>query len=764
MYVVIGFKFTLTVKSVHILFNANKSTLKLNYKLNFMKKLITSLMVLFFLVGVGTKSFGQAAGDYVFTQVTDTLWATVGNWSTSDGAGNLTVATRTPSATDNVWIPAGKRMGTVAGTTSVTGGSIAAGSSTLTLPTKTKSIAVGMAVRNKVQAGASYGFAPGTYVTAISSDSLKLTLSQPTTSTNAAVNLEFYPSCKNLNVNGFLRVSAALAAFGNVTVNTSGILTQGSDFYCPNITNFGTFNSTAGYRSCKNLYVGYFGAAPGTGDYTIINDGTFGDTAPKVPQGNTSGISVLYSNQANSLTIKTSSPSVSTYAFNVGQIVPTGYIKTLANTTLNIKQTMSLLKSSGISLSVQNNDSSENTIRTCNIDPGVTVYLGCTFHANRSVTTYPQGSFNYNVFGTLDLSSYASVNNNTTAAAAQTVNLSLCMTTIQGNAGTLTFNLGDGTQSNAGTLILGNNIQMIKQRTQTLALNIKDYSTVKVKGNYGWIMNYQLLNSNTPAPYLFPTKFYNLAVDSAKFVLPVKPIVKGIYTAPTGRAAFTNWIASVSGTTTTANSLYNSSATSPLPQGSIMFTGTSYYYVPVVRTTSSYSSGTNPITLAGDTILNYIQPAQLASGSNLSSAVTSLTSTSLQLVTAPTPTSPVTNGFVQFYAIQGTTAPTGTSANTYSPVFDGTQALIYLGGADFTKAVVSAVNSPSAASSALVYSDQKNRLVISNATAGDIADVYTVSGVKVASAKLTGDNATLSIGIGIYLVKINASVSKVIVR
>ena len=94
--------------------------------------------------------------------------------------------------------------------------------------------------------------------------------------------------------------------------------------------------------------------------------------------------------------------------------------------------------------------------------------------------------------------------------------------------------------------------------------------------------------------------------------------------------------------------------------------------------------------------------------------------------------------------------------------------MIYLGGSDFatTSTVIStnAVSSPSAASSALVYSDQKNRLLISNATAGDIADVYTVSGVKVASAKLTGDNTTLSIGTGIYLVKINASVSKVIVR
>ena len=53
-------------------------------------------MVLFFLIGIGTKTYGQAAGDYVFTQATDNLWATLGNWSTSDGAGNLTY-TGTPA-------------------------------------------------------------------------------------------------------------------------------------------------------------------------------------------------------------------------------------------------------------------------------------------------------------------------------------------------------------------------------------------------------------------------------------------------------------------------------------------------------------------------------------------------------------------------------------------------------------------------------------------------------------------------------------------
>jgi len=716
-------------------------------------------MVLFILIGAGTKSYGQAAGDYVFTQATDTLWATAGNWSVSDGVGNLSVATTTPTATTNVWIPTGKRMATVAATSSGTG-AIVAGSSTVTLSVAPTANIVGLAIRNKAVTGANYGFAPGTYVTAVSGTTV--TISQPTTSTNGAASLEFYPSCKNLFVNGYLKSSAQLVVFGDITVNVGGILTQNSDLYCANILNYGTFNATAGYRSSKNLYIGFIGAVPGTGDYSITNDGTFGDTAPKLPQGNTSGIKVLYSNQANSFTIKPSSSTVTGYAFNIAQVLPHANIKTTANTHLNIKENMSLLIHNAIGLSIQNNDTCPNTTRICTIDPGVTVYVGYNFHANRNVTTNDQGNFVYNVYGTLDLSTWATAGNTTpTASAANTTDFGLCMTTVAGNAGALTFNIGDGTQGNAGTLILGSNIKMIKQRTQAITVNSKDYSTVKFKGNYGWNMNCQLLNSNTPAQYLFPTKFYNLSIDSAKYVLPAKPIVKGTYTAPTGRAAFVNWVAAVTGTTTLASSLYNGTTVASLPQGSIMFTGSAYYYVPVVRSTSTYMTN-NPIVLTADTTLNYLMVGQYANGSSISNvAVSAISGTSVTLATAPAATSTQTNAVVQFLGIQGTVAPTATT----SPVFDGTQALIYLGGADFSTPtmVPNAVISPNT-STALVYSNQHNQFVISNANAGDVATVYSVSGIKVASAKLTSDRATLSIASGIYLVKVNNSVSKVVVR
>jgi len=720
-------------------------------------------MVLFLLIGAGTKSYGQAAGDYVFTQATDTLWATTANWSTSDGAGTLTVATRTPTATDNVWIPATKRMGTVGAKASAAGVILTSGSSTVTLAAASTSITVGMAVKVTSSNNIStiIGLTPGAYVTAISGTTV--TLSQPALITGSTVSLDFYPASKNLIVNGFFRVSSQFVALGDITVNTGGILTQGSDLYCANINNYGTFNANTNYRSAKSLYVGFNGAVPGTGDYTIINDGVFGDSKINLPAGAGSGIKLLYSNQANSITIKPSAPTVSGYAFNIAQIIPHANIKTTANTNLNIKETMSLLLHNGIGLSIQNNDTCTGTTRTCTIDPGVSVYVGYRFHANGGITTNDQGNFVYNVYGTLDLGTYGSAGNNIPLNGIS--DFGLCMTTVAGNTGTLTFNLGDGTQANAGTLILGSNVKLMKQSSQTIAINFKDYSTVQVTGNYGQAMNYQLLNNSTPAIYLFPKKFYNLTLNGAGVVLPFVAAIKGTKTYTTTYATPV-----APATTPAVNWIPATSAT----QGSILFTGSGYYYVPVVRAISSYKAGDNPITLVGDTILQYIKPGLTISGSGISNfTVASLTGNSLTMsaaVATMNPPVPVSNVIVSFTggrsdAIAANT-PTGTSTNTFIPVLDGTQYLIYLGGIDFptTSTTLTAVNSPDATSNVFVYSTEKNKLVISNATEGDVAAVYTVNGIKVASAKLTSDKTTLSIASGIYLVKVNASVSKVIVR
>ncbi|MFT3751523.1 MAG: hypothetical protein QM800_01100 [Paludibacter sp.] len=231
-----------------------------------------------------------------------------------------------------------------------------------------------------------------------------------------------------------------------------------------------------------------------------------------MPAGVGSGIFVLYSNQANSFTVKPSPTSTGNYKFNIAAMLPHANIKTTANTQLNIKESMSLLRHNGIGLSIQNNDTCPGTTRTCTIDPGVTVYVGYNFHANRNVTTNDQGNFVYNVYGTLDLGTYATSANNTTPTAANTSDFGLCMSTVAGNAGTLTFNLGDGTQANAGSLILGSNVKMIKQRTQTIAVNFKNYSTVKITGNYGQAMNLPVTEQQRSSFVSVPKKFLQLNI------------------------------------------------------------------------------------------------------------------------------------------------------------------------------------------------------------------------------------------------------------
>jgi len=273
-----------------------------------------------------------------------------------------------------------------------------------------------------------------------------------------------------------------------------------------------------------------------------------------------------------------------------------------------------------------------------------------------------------------------------------------------------------------------------------------------------------LLNSNVPALYLFPKKYYNLTLNGAGVVLPVVAAIKGTktytktYATPVAPATTpaTTWVPATSAT-----------------QGSILYTGAGYYYVPVIRATSSYKSFDNPITLVGDTILQYIKTGFTISGSGISNyTVSSLTGNSLTMSAtvadmSPNPTS-VSNVTVSFTGAKSDAVnkPIGTSSDTNNPVLDGTQSLIYLGGNDFptTSTTLTAVNSPDATNNAIVYSSDRNKLVISNATEGDIASVYSISGIKVASAKLTSDKTTLSIASGIYLVKINSSVSKVIVR
>jgi len=666
-------------------------------------------------------------------------------------------------------------------TASSPSGGITSGSASVTLSSSNTSIFPGMYVTG-------YGIPNNTTVSAISGTTLTLSKAATVTST-ASATLTFAPGCKNLYVTGILNATGALnctdsvtvyngglfttatllTCTGDIYVNTGGTLSMTSTVYCPNIFNFGTFNAgTAQYNSPKSLFAGFIGETPGTGAYSIVNNGIFGGTGPSSTIGTGtpavgSGIRIYYSEQCTSFTIGTSAPGITGYAFNIGAIepnfnnAPTPSSPSNQASTLNLNENMSLLYNGGYSLTIQQGNQTGAT-RTCNIPVGVTVYSGGRFHsnANAPTTTLSQGNFVYNVYGTLDLSSYIY------SASANATDFDLWLTTVSGNTGNITFNLGDGTH--AASLLLGKSIKLVKQSSQSINFNFNTNSTVTfasstVQKNIGGAV-YTLQDNGNPALYLFPKSYYNLTISNDTTILPVIPSVRNTYTY-TGHGYTTpNWKASTS---------YPASTTSVsgMVQGGVIYTGTNYYYVPVVDPTSTFSGSVSSISLAGDTILQYIQPAQVISGSGIATgSVVSTISGSAVTMTAPTSTAESSPVYLTFTGTSGTVAPTGTSSNPYVPVFDGTQGLIYLGSASFATPIAGSATSVNLVNSnnVLVYSTD-NQIIIKGAQVGDLAIVYNISGIEMAVTKVTSDYTTINApSAGVYLVKVGNQVTKVLVR
>ena len=599
----------------------------------------------------------------------------------------------------------------------------------------------------------------------------------------------------SITVNGALTASYAvnadtLTVFGNyynysisyltsnLTINSGAKFIMQKDLYCPNIYNYGTFKSTKAYSApTATLHIGYVGKTPGTGDYVIQNDGTFGDTqASGLSTSNAgSGFFIWYSNQCNSLTIQPSSPSVTGYNFTVSNLSPlpyqtnasgsTGVIKTAANTNLNIKETISLLGYGGgsgtryVGFSIQNNDTSVvGTTRTCTIYPGATVYVGGKFHAYSASTanqvpTVNQGNMVYNIYGTLDCGTLQ-VN------GAYNNEFDLYMTSFAGNTGSLTINLGNGTDP--ATLKLNKTIKIVKQQGQTFNFNINSNSTVEFDGTAA--IKYTLLNGSNPAPYFIPKQYYNLTINNTAAILPVPAKASNSKTNKS-----TAYGATAGKTWSSATTAY----TSTFPAGSVVNTGSCYYYVPNITSLSLFASGAGTIALSGDTTQNYIVANQTLSGTGIATGTTvsSLTWPNITLSAATTAVSATGGSTITFTGApnaSGTGWPTPTSSYNsikdaiYAPVFDGTQPLIYLGSiSDFSD--VSTAVSLTNTNNVLIYANG-SQLIVTNANQGDIVAVYTVSGVKVASVLVSTDKTTVDLPTGIYLVKVGNFSTKVVVH
>jgi hypothetical protein len=756
-------------------------------------KNFTFVFMLFLLAGMGISASAQtpASGDYVFTGATDATWASLGNWSVSDGAGNLTLASALPSASNNVWIPTGTKLSTTTTSTN-SNATWTSGSNTVTLSSANANIAVGMYVLG-------VGIPSGTTVSSISGTAVTLSLNATATVSSASA-LYFTPvGCKNLYVAGKFTNTSAVNVVGNVTVHgTAGkiSITSSQPFYiqgdltvnatdslyigssnstamvyCANIYNYGVVSAYSDYSGLKSyLYIGYNGANPGSGDYTIVNDAIFGNPAISIanPVTKGGGIKLLYSESAASLTIKPSSASVTGYAFNIGAIVSNYSAATSPVSSqpfaLNLNQNMSLLwNGAAITLSLQNGNPTTAT-RTLNIPAGVTVYCGGPFHSNRSVSgTIAQDNFVYNVYGTLDLATNIYYN------AGYPADFDLCMTTNVGNTGKITFNLGDG--SNPASLVIGKSVKLIKQATQSIDFNFNTNSTVTfatstAPKNIGSTV-FQLQNINpsngtyNPAVYLFPSKFYNLTLNNDSTILPVSPKYKGTLTKTASSYTIPTWFASTT---------YNTK----MAPGTVVNTGSYYYYVPVVAAAGSYTSGSTSITLLSDTILKYVYPGQVVTSST-SGIPTSTTVSSTGFAAGSTTvpisaatTAAATSALLTFTkGVSAASAPTTTYSDvftaTYNPVLDGSQYLIYLGStSDFLPTPLSGVNDTKA-NVAKVYTENK-KLFISNANIGDPITVYTITGVKSSSSVVNSSDVSISLSSGIYLVKVGSQVSKVFVK
>ena len=633
--------------------------------------------------------------------------------------------------------------------------------------------------------------------------------------------------CNSLTVGGTFYNGGTFYVNGTITVNSGGTFNIHSNMYCYNISNSGKFwNPSQPYSgSPKNLFLGcgFTFTAPstyanvyGTGDYVIQNDGMFGSTrAQAVAKIGGSGIYIYYSNLASSVTIQPSSPSVTNNTFNIGALAPFTNTTTASsqNFTLNIKESIALFRySTVLGFSLQNGEASAGFSRTCNIFAGDTVFVAGYFHTKGSQPTTNQGDITYNINGCLDIATYhpSSVNE-----------IDLWSTNFVGNTNSLKINVGDGTPANAGTLILGVVTSLKKALSgQTVGIFPSTYSTVK----FGYTVAAPTITSATAGVTdntLFPSTFNNLAITNTALgiavTLPNNPSVSGSLSLTNalsntvtlnGTAAQTIDGQNQTVTGLTINNPQGASIVSPLTvSGALTLTdgkinlGTANLTIGAAGsisggTTGSYvvTNGTGKLTQTAATT-GTLFPIGTATGyapATITPAAAVAIAASVSATTTGTYTGYAVNAnewtLTPATATNAALALTPTTAtNTTSPViFSGVASGNYaattaatVSGSTFTASGISlaAVATPFATggtttatavetntkSNLLVYST-KNSLIVKNAKAGDLITVYGVSGLKVASSVVSGDNTILTLTPGIYIVKAGTTVQKVSVQ
>lgn len=616
--------------------------------------------------------------------------------------------------------------------------------------------------------------------------------------------------CQSLNLSGTVcTYNGSLNVNGNVIVQNTGILSIVKQVYCKNIYNYGktwaagkTNSNTA---TTVALYVGYnnTGTTPvaSTDSCTILNDGIIGwykstsIATTNTPKG--CGLFVYYPNIAKAVNI-THSPGVNPYAFTVETIQPVFVSGTAQSQDFNlyINESVAFVPtSSGLPFSLYTTETLASTYkRTCTITAGDTLFIA-GYLKNTAPTSVAQGPIIYNIYGCLDMASYRQTKNEFDIFTSATL------------SSPVTINVGDGTQANAGTLIFGLTTTLSGGAANQIIFNPTKYSTVKF--NFKSAPTITLTNASLSAYNLYvnsngiPSSSGALSVAGD---LTLAGIINNTVTL-NGSVAQTITGGSQTVTGLTINNPLGASLASPLTvSGALTLTsgnltlGSSNLTIGTAGSISGGSSSSYVVTNGTGTLSQTAATTGILFpiGTTTGYAPATITPAGSAIVAASvsaTPTGTFTGGSINLnewtltpqVATTATLALTPTTAiNTTNPViFSGIASGVYaasntatLDGSTYTASGISLATSATPFATGgltvtaiesntnnnlLIYSTNSS-LIIKNAKAGDLVTVYGVSGLRVAQSVVKGDNTTLTLTPGIYIVKAGSTVQKVSVQ
>lgn len=385
--------------------------------------------------------------------------------------------------------------------------------------------------------------------------------------------------------------------------------------------------------------------------------------------------------------------------------------------------------------------------RLININAGKTVkFTGATpkssLHRDASTNSgYTSGDFIYNVFGTLDM-------------GKGTIRLFTSYTS--GNTKSTYLNVKDG-----GTLVVGDSIrlQMGQASGQTCGIFPEAGSTVKFGQATGAT---QFKNNIGAATASFPATFSNLTIDNAAGLnYPTAFTVNGTLTLTNGKIALgannltigsTGSIAGASATsyivTDGAGVLVQTVPATTLkafPVG----TATSYDPVSVTPTTESIFDVKVGTTLPAVAPSNYFYNEKVWNISPVTASSTLVTLTPSEV------TSTAANHVIGHYVNDAyTNVVAAKSGNTYSATFT-TFSPFVTGATDLGTGVENVKNK-------LTVSADGNQLVVNGTVAGQAIVVYNAAGQQIKKTLATNNKSMVSLKSGLYFVKVNNQVLKVI--